>query len=127
MNMEALSRLGKGKTGRCASWDRTGRNTDYWWLEPGETKVLADLSGPGAITHIWMTQQAHYRECLLKMTWDNHDRPSVLVPLGDFFGLGHGMVNSYQSLLFTASCKPEAACRFNAGCALNSYAYMPFA
>ena len=50
--------------------------------------------------------------------------PSVLAPLGDFFCLGHGIVNSFQSFLFTAST--GANNRFNAGCALNCYAPMPF-
>ncbi len=122
-----LATLRSGKTGRFSSWDTAGRNNDSWRIEPGETVVLADIKGPGAITHIWMTQSEHYRECLIKITWDNADQPSVLVPLGDFFGLGHGIVNSYQSLLFTASCKPERANQFNQGCALNSYARMPFA
>jgi len=48
----------------------------------------------------------------------------VLCPLGDFFGLGHGIVNSYQSLLFTASTIRNN--QFDQGCALNSYAPMPF-
>ncbi len=121
-----LSKIRSGKAGRFSSWDTAGRNRDSWTLEPGETRLLADIKGPGAITHIWMTQQKNYRECLLKITWDNSERPSVLVPLGDFFGLGHGIVNSYQSLLFTASCTEERANRFNRGCALNSYVFMPF-
>ncbi len=121
-----LSKIRSGKSGRFSSWDTTGRNNDAWTIEPGETKRLADIKGPGAITHIWMTQQKNYRECLLKITWDNSERPSVLAPLGDFFGLGHGIVNSYQSLLFTASCTGERANRFNRGCALNSYVFMPF-
>jgi hypothetical protein len=50
-----------------------------------------------------MTQHEHYRECLLKITYDDASSPSVLVPLGDFFCLGHGMVNSFQSALFSAS------------------------
>ncbi len=45
-------------------------------------------------------------------------------PFGDFFGLGHGMVNSYQSLLFTASANENNV--FNRGCAHNSYVQMPF-
>ena len=40
-------------------------------------------------------------------------------------GLGHGIVNSYQSLLFTASTSRNN--QFNQGCALNCYARMPFA
>jgi len=122
--IHALATLGRGRTGRCSSWDTAGRNADRWNIPPGETRVLADIRGPGAITHLWMTQPNHYRECLLKITWDNARRPSVLVPLGDFFGLGHGLVNSYQSLLFTASTNQNH--RFNQGCALNCYVRMPF-
>ncbi|MCA1808546.1 MAG: glycoside hydrolase family 172 protein [Kiritimatiellia bacterium] len=124
--MKQLTKLSDSKTGRFSSWDTSGRNGDAWRIEPGETKVLADIKGPGAITHVWMTQRNHYRECLLKITWDNAEKPSVFVPLGDFFGLGHGIVNSYQSLLFSASCKPESVNQFNQGCALNSYVQMPF-
>ncbi len=119
-----LSTLRHGKSARFSSWDRTGRNADAWPIEAGESKVLADIKGPGAITHIWMTQQNHYRECLLKITWDDAKKPSVLVPLGDFFCLGHGIVNSFQSLLFTASTAKNN--QFNQGCALNCYARMPF-
>ena len=119
-----LTRMAPGKTARCSSWDRTGRNADSWKIQPGETRVLADIAGPGRITHIWMTQQRDYRECLLRMTWDDAKHPSVLVPLGDFFGLGHGIVNSYQSLLFSASTAQNN--RFNEGCALNCYVPMPF-
>ena len=119
-----LATLKNGRSGRFSSWDKTGRNKDHWLLQPGESRVLADIEGPGAITHIWMTQLNHYRECLLKITWDNAKKPSVLVPLGDFFCLGHGIVNSFQSLLFTASTNRNN--EFNQGCALNCYASMPF-
>ena len=71
-----------------------------------------------------MTQPNHYRECLLKITWDDAKTPSVLAPLGDFFCLGHGIVNSFQSSLFTASTGSNN--KFNAGCALNAYVPMPF-
>ncbi|MDY7010759.1 MAG: glycoside hydrolase family 172 protein [Planctomycetota bacterium] len=119
-----LTRIRNRKTGRFSSWDTAGRNSDAWVIPAGESRVLADIKGPGVITHIWMTQGNHYRECLLKITWDDAKYPSVLVPLGDFFGLGHGLVNSYQSLLFTASTNENN--RFNRGCALNCYAAMPF-
>jgi len=122
--LEQLTRIRSARTGRASSWDTTGRNQDFWWIEPGETRVLAEIDGPGAITHLWMTQSNHYRECLLRFTWDHARHASVLVPLGDFFGLGHGIVNSYQSLLFTASTNKNN--RFNQGCALNAYARMPF-
>lgn len=124
MLLNDLTRLRKARTGRASSWDTTGRNADFWWIAPGEARVLADIRGPGRITHLWMTQSAHYRECLLRITWDDAKAPSVLVPLGDFFCLGHGIVNSFQSLLFSASTTRNN--QFNAGCALNCYAPMPF-
>jgi len=113
------------KTGRFSSWDTTGRNNDAWTIAAGESRVLADIKGPGVINHIWMTQRNHYRQCLLKITWDDAKSPSVLVPLGDFFCLGHGIVNSFQSMLFTASTNWNN--KFESGCALNSYLPMPFA
>lgn len=112
------------RTGRVSSWDTSGRNNDAWIIEAGESCVLADIRGPGQITHIWMTQPNHYRECLLRITWDNAKHPSVLVPLGDFFGLGHGLVASYQSYYFSASTRFPY--EFNKGCALNCYLPMPF-
>ena len=124
MNNHNLAILRNATTHRESSWDQTGRNNDAWNIAPGETKVLADLEGPGCITHLWLTQRNHYRECLLRFTWDNAKRPSVVCPLGDFFGLGHGIVNSYQSQLFTASTRMNN--RFNEGCALNCYVAMPF-
>jgi hypothetical protein len=119
-----LTRIRSARTARCSSWDITGRNGDSWQLEPGETRVLADIKGPGRITHLWMTQGNHYREVLLKITWDDAAKPSILCPLGDFFCLGHGLVNSFQSLPFSASTHRNS--QFNHGCALNCYLSMPF-
>ena len=119
-----LAKIRDARTGRCSSWDTSGRNGDAWNVPAGESRVLADISGPGVITHLWMTQPNHYRECLLKITWDDAKTPSVLAPLGDFFCLGHGIVNSFQSLPFTASTGHNN--QFNEGCALNCYLPMPF-
>jgi hypothetical protein len=122
--IENLAYIKQRRSKRCSSYDVSGRNQDYWIIAPGETRVLADIPGPGVITHIWMTQRQHYREVLLRITWDDAKYPSVYCPLGDFFGLGHGIVNSYQSLFFSASTKHSN--KFNMGCALNSYVPMPF-
>ena len=119
-----IGKIKDGKTGRFSSWDKSGRNRDSWLIPAGESRVMADIKGPGCITHIWMTQGNHYRECLLKVTWDDASSPSILCPLGDFFGLGNNIVNSYQSLFFTASTKMNN--QFNQGCALNCYLPMSF-
>jgi hypothetical protein len=72
-----------------------------------------------------MTQYNHYRDCVLKITYDHQVTPSVQVPLGDFYCLGHGMVNSFDSVLFSASTNfPH---QFEKPVALNSYVPMPFA
>ena len=119
-----LTRIRNRKTGRVSSWDTTGRNTDCWFIQPGETRVLADIKGPAVITHLWMTTSKHYRECLIRITWDDAKQPSVLVPLGDFFCLGNGMSNSFENALFTAStAKPFL---FDTGIAMNCYVPMPF-
>ncbi len=121
---DTLPRLKKARTLRKSSWDTTGRNQDAWSIEPGESRVLADIKGPGMITHIWMAQPRGYRDVVLKIYWDDEEYPSVLTPLGDFFCLGNEIVNSFQSLLFTASTSHNN--KFNQTCALNCYVPMPF-
>jgi hypothetical protein len=125
MNLSNLPQLRNRKAGRFSSWDTTGGNDDAWVIPAHSSVILADIEGPAQITHIWMTQLDHYRECLLKITYDDAPFPSVLAPLGDFFCLGHSMVNSFQSALFSASTFFDY--QFNKPCALNCYAPMPFA
>ncbi|MDW7655965.1 MAG: DUF2961 domain-containing protein [Bacillota bacterium] len=75
-----------------------------------------------------MTQESADSYILRKVTigvyWDNEANPSVLVPLGDFFCLGHSMINSFQSIFFTASTNQKAG--FSGHVALNCYLPMPF-
>ena len=134
MNSLNLATIRNRTTHRSASWDLSGRNQDAWTIPARSSRVLADIEGPGVITHIWMTQRSNYRNAVLKITWDDATEPSVLTPLGDFFGLGHAIVNSYQSQLFTASTNgnnllegdPNSPTPWATGCALNCYAPMPF-
>jgi hypothetical protein len=122
--LSSLTRVRKARSLRASSWDTTGRNNDAWDVAPGETRVIADLKGPGCINHIWMTQPNGYRNVLIRMFWDDEEHPSVLCPLGDFFGLGNEIVNSYDSMLFSASTDRNN--QSNTGCALNCYLQMPF-
>ena len=122
--LASLTRSIKARSLRASSWDTSGRNGDAWRINAGETRVLADIKGPGCINHIWMTQGKGYRNVLIRVFWDDEENPSILCPLGDFFGLGHEIVNSYQSFLFSASTRGNN--KFNTGCALNCYAQMPF-
>ncbi|MDR3708032.1 MAG: DUF2961 domain-containing protein [Capsulimonadaceae bacterium] len=55
-------------------------------LAAGSTTTLADVNGPGAIQHIWVTVDSRrYRDLILRIYWDGETVPSVEAPLGDFF------------------------------------------
>ena len=55
----------------------------------GEVVTLAEIDGPGAIQHIWLTvHPTQWRRLVLRMYWDDEETPSVETPLGDFFANG---------------------------------------
>jgi hypothetical protein len=85
-------------------------------IEPGKTFTLAEITGSGAIQHIWLTPTGTWRYSILRFYWDDETTPSVEVPLGDFFGMGWGEYAPMSSL---------AVC-VNPGSAFNSYWVMPF-
>lgn len=61
--------------------------------------TLADIEGPGAIQHMWMTvDPTFWRRLVLRMYWDNEQTPSVEVPIGDFFCNGWGVRCNVNSL-----------------------------
>jgi hypothetical protein len=103
-----------------SSYDRTGGNADSWPIEPGATREIFLADGPGVITHIWCTISAqsanHLKEIVMRIYWDGNARPSVEVPVGDFFGLNLGQYNVYQSAYLNCSSVK----------ALNCYFAMPF-
>lgn len=68
----------------------------------------------------------YYRKVLIRITWDDQDKPSVLAPLGDFFCIGNCYPGNFSSLPFNVSLKPEEAGRYGAPCAVSCYFPMPF-
>ena len=103
-----------------SSFDRTGGNADYWPIAPGGTQELFNSTGPGVITHIWFTIAAesadHLKEIVIRAYWDGSAKPSIEVPVGDFFGLNLGQYFVYQSAFLNCSSIK----------ALNCYFAMPF-
>jgi hypothetical protein len=85
-------------------------------IAPGECRILAEIDGPGAIQHIWMTPTGIWRHLILRIYWDNNEYPSVECPVGDFFACGW---NRYAQVSSLAVC-------VNPGSGLNSYWRMPF-
>jgi hypothetical protein len=88
---------------------------------PGETTVLADLQGPGVITHLWVTiadnEYGWPKLLRLRIYYDGSPIPSVDAPIGDFFAVGHGFEAKVKSLMVVDSSD---------GRARNSYWPMPF-
>lgn len=140
MGLGALSRLsraetrsispenftgGKGKGGMATEGTgaRASRDLGQGWkvspsikIEPKSTFTLAEIKGPGAIQHIWMTPTGNRRFSIIRIYWDGEIEPSVEVPVGDFFASGWGQ---YQQLSSLAVC-------VNPGSAFNCYWEMPF-
>ena len=105
-----LARPHQGRSMRATSTHKLGANPREWDgepdpdhngdnsnVQPGQTKVLMDVKGPGVITHIWITflgpgphpwaknGSANHQEMLLRIYWDGSERPGVEAPVGDFF------------------------------------------
>ncbi|MBU5365504.1 glycoside hydrolase family 172 protein [Enterococcus devriesei] len=116
----------ESKRRRESSYDITGGNRDFLKIFPGDQKTIAMISGSGCVTHIWMTmapleetmEEYLYRKIIIRMYWDGEESPSVEVPIGDFFGMGHGITKNYSSAPFQMG--PES------GQALNCVLPMPF-
>jgi hypothetical protein len=114
---------GKGGMAKEGVASKNARDLGQGWkvnpyiiIEPGKTFTLAEINGPGAIQHIWLTPTGIWRFSILRIYWDDETTPSVEVPLGDFFGMGW---QEYAQLSSLAVC-------VNPGSAFNSYWVMPF-
>jgi hypothetical protein len=123
------------KAGACR-WDPDPSNPDLahssparhlgrgWKVRPfirlpaGATAVLADLKGPGCISQLFLTSDLpEYRALVLRIRWDDEPGPSVEVPLGDFFAMGHDPAPHLVSSL-PVTVGPRRAC--------SCYWQMPF-
>jgi hypothetical protein len=84
------------------------------------TKNLLEIKGPGIINRMWITisdrSPEMLRSLVIKIYWDNSDKPAVNVPFGDFFGIGLGKTAVYENALFA---NPE-------GRSFNCFIQMPF-
>jgi len=140
MGLGSLSRLSKAQTRSISPENFTGEkgkaamSTDGpamsaardlgqgWKVSPyvrvpaGETFVMADVKGEGAIQQIWLTPAGTWRFAILRIYWDGETEPSVECPVGDFFACGWGQYAQVSSLPICV----------NPGSAFNCYWEMPF-
>jgi hypothetical protein len=104
-----------GKTNKGA------KGNAFYIIQPGETKVLMDVKGSGIIQRIWMSgtigrNKEQRRAVRIDMYWDGKKKPAVSAPIGDFFGIAHGLLFPFESKLFLS---PE-------GRSFNSNVKMPY-
>jgi len=147
MNMGSLPRLSLAKTRSISPENFTGekgkagmategtgakaaRELGQGWkvspsirIEAGQTFVLANIQGSGAIQHIWMTPTGDTRLSILRMYWDGEKNPSVECPVGDFFACGLGQYASVTSLAVCVNPKSGFNCYwpmpFRKGCKIT--------
>jgi len=119
-----------GNCGVDPAGERQGQQTETKTvaIDPGQTGIVADLDGAGAITalrcHIdgipaGIDEQTNFlRQIALRITWDKQDSPAVWSPIGDFFADAAG-TSPYSSLVsgFTKDKDGQFYC----------YWYMPYA
>lgn len=126
-SLQRLTQTLIGSSHRCSSYDRTGGNQDYAKIPSGKEITIFDQDGPGEIRHIWCTlccdAQYYFRTVLLRMYWDDETSPSVEAPIGDFFGVGHGVASHYLSLPLNMITKQSGPQSF---AAMNCFFAMPF-
>lgn len=90
----------------------------YIKLNPGQTAILADIKGQGAIKHFWITDSAKKgRDILLRIYFDGQKAPAVNVPLSDFFA--NADYKEYHQVNSLLVC-------FNPYRGMNSYFEMPY-
>jgi hypothetical protein len=127
-NLDHLTRGQNYRAARVSSYDRRGGNMDLVPIDQGQTQTLAELKGPGQITHIWFAVKCedpkHLRRLILRIYWDGASTPAVESPLGDFFGVGHSRVATYQSAFFSTTHTRHS---MGWGMAMNCWVPMPFA
>jgi hypothetical protein len=113
--LSSLPKLRDYTSHRVSSYDRGGGNLDFWGIDPNTTRVFAEIEGPACIKHIWMTMGVpnddYCRRVLIRMYWDDCAEPSVECPIGDFFGIGHGIRKNFVSAPLQMS--PENGQGFN--------------
>lgn len=123
-DLTSLAQIQQGVTSkRVSSYDRTGGNNDFLKIANGEKRVIFSESGAGIINHIWITMAPdpggmNRNDIIIRMYWDGKEYPSVVSPIGPFFGQGWNEAYEFNALPISAS--PDH------GKGLVSYFNMPF-
>jgi hypothetical protein len=101
--LEPIWELRSSRTRQLTTFD-PGTGDKFRRVPPGARVTVAEADGPGVIGRLWFTfpgwfwqywDPAHpvdpriLRLLILRVYWDGSSVPSVVAPVGDFFGVGH--------------------------------------
>ncbi len=92
----------KGEGGKL---NKGAKGNPFYIVAPGAKQVILDVEGPGIVQRMWMSgsiaANAEQRRAVrIDMYWDGAVKPAVSAPIGDFFGVSHGLLTSFDSELF---------------------------
>jgi hypothetical protein len=99
-----------GEKGKGGLTNKGAKGNAFYIVQPGETKTIFDVKGAGIIEKMWMSgsignSKEQRRAVRLDMYWDGALKPAVSAPIGDFFGMAHGLTARYDNEFFST---PEA-------------------
>ena len=99
-----------GEKGGGGLTNKGAKGNAFFIIAPGQKKVLFDVRGAGIINRMWLSgtigvNAIQRRAVRIDMYWDGAKKPAVSAPVGDFFGIGLGMITKYDNALFSS---PEA-------------------
>ncbi|PST82543.1 hypothetical protein C7T94_07680 [Pedobacter yulinensis] len=123
-DLSALAQIQQGmRSRRVSSHDRSGGNDDFIKIPDQQRKTIFEVKGAGMINHIWITMAPEpnnlsRNDVIIRMYWDGNDEPSVVSPIGPFFG--QGWEESYDYTALPLSASPVQ------GRGMVSYFSMPF-
>ena len=94
-----------GEKGKGGLTNKGAKGNAFYIVQPGETKTLMDVNGAGIIQRFWMSgsigvNNVQRRAVRIDMFWDGAKKPAVSAPIGDFFGVAHGLLFPFESKLF---------------------------
>lgn len=114
-----MAELSEGSAANAArDLGRGWKVNPYLVVGPGETAVLADIRGQGAVKHFWITDGSKAgRQLILRIYFDGHKNPAVEVPLSDFFAAADYL--EFRQLSSLAMCVNPAR-------GMNCYFEMPY-
>jgi hypothetical protein len=99
-----------GAKGKGGLTNKGAKGNAFFIVPPGQKQILFDVKGAGIINRIWMSgtigiSEEQRRAVRIDMFWDGARKPAVSAPIGDFFGIGLGLIAKYDNELFSS---PEA-------------------